>query len=192
MESTDKKIPCYVLIYFDYETTKKSLDFLVRYSSRLDIMVIENYNEYTHKQIRPYVADLLNQGKIIKYFLFDENIGFNAVEAVMKHEREELLEKHDYFILTDGDFTTHDALWMNERLSLMENPKLISSDIHPGMANLKSTEASKNNYLDGQTGWTFTILETKNFFSMLDKAKSQEIKLSDEKVYQIAKHFNLK
>ena len=63
------KIPCFILIYYDFDIIKNSLDFLAKHGHELDLIVIENNSKYTKKKIKPYVSNMVKTGKISKYFL---------------------------------------------------------------------------------------------------------------------------
>ncbi|MDR1849156.1 MAG: hypothetical protein LBQ75_03875, partial [Zoogloeaceae bacterium] len=204
--SGDAKIPCYVLTFFDHETVIKSLNFLVQYSARLDIMVIENFSDYTESHIKPYLADLLKQGKISRYFLFEENIGMNAMETVIAHDREKLAE-HEYFMITDGDLTVQDPGWLDEQISILANPEVAVSGVRLDMTNLPSSdkypdapqwvppaiEVAGKNYLEGKTGWSLALFKTGIFFLVLDLIKAKKGQLSDANSFHILeKHLGLK
>ncbi len=200
------KIPCLVLIFFDYNTTKKSLDFITKFNDRLDIHIVENYSEYTNEYIKPYVLELLKKNKIKSYYLFEENIGFNAIEKVVE-TKAQYINDFDYFIITDGDLISENDDWINEQINILEkNPEVILSGLKLDLINLPSEELypdSKNwvppakeiegkNYLDGQTGWVFTFIKTEFFFFILNLIKKEGSHISDYKVYQVIQMFGKK
>lgn len=202
----NSKIPCYILVFFDYETTKKSLDFFTQYSDRLDIRIVENHSDFTESHIKPYIMSLLEQETISNYYLFDENIGFNAIEKVMVQDSE-YLNEHEYFMITDGDLTSKDSDWLDEQINILKNnPEVIVSGVKLDMSNLPSEdkypgannwvppakEIEGKNYLDGQTGWVLTMLKTDYFFLILRLIKQSGEQLSDFRVYKYALTINKK
>lgn len=201
-----EKIPCYVLVFFDDEVAKKSLDFLTKYSDRLDIRVIENYSENTETKFKPYITDLLEKRKISKYYLFDENIGFNAIEKVVEAESE-YLQKHEYFMITDGDLTSNDNNWIDEQIDILKkNPEVIISGVKLDMSNLPSLDKYPDadrwvpparqlegkNYLDGQTGWVLTLLKTDYFFLIKRLMKRDQQQLSDGRIFRYTSYIDKK
>ncbi|AEQ60317.1 hypothetical protein [Acanthamoeba castellanii mamavirus] len=70
--SNKQKIPCFVLIYEQVDIIKKCLSFLIKYSDRLNIIIVENYSSNTQTIIKPYVIDLINNKLIWKYYLFEK------------------------------------------------------------------------------------------------------------------------
>lgn len=201
---SNNKIPCYVLVFFDYETTKKSLDFYTKYSDRLDIRVVENHSDYTEGHIKPYIMDLLKQEKISNYYLFDENIGFNAIEKVMIQDAE-YLNDFKYFMITDGDLVSETNGWIDEQIEILEqNQEVVVSGARLNMSNLPSEKdypgASQwvqpsiniegKNYFLNPTGWLFALIKTDYFFLMLRVLKRAGMPLSDGYINRCAKEIN--
>lgn len=124
------KIPCYVIVFFDVPTVQKSLDFLCGFSDQLDISVIENPSKYT-SQIKPYVKDLMDAGKVSAYYLFEKNISSNAVRTIARTVQTD----SEYVVFTDGDLIA-DSTWLEESL------KILNKHAH---LNAVSTELSMHN-----------------------------------------------
>jgi len=111
------KIPCYVLIYYCFDNFKKSMESLFKKSAYLDIKVIENYSKYTEAKIKPYVMDLLQQGLISEYFLFDANIANNATHEVLLRLNYDDI-KSPYMMITDGDLVFKGD-WLEEEIGIL-------------------------------------------------------------------------
>lgn len=206
VQESTQKIPCYVLVFFDFETTRKSLEFLTKYNDRLDIRVVENNSENTENFFRPYISKLLDDGEISKYYLFNENIGFNAMEKIIINDSE-YINQHKYFIITDGDLTSKDENWIDEQINILENNKeVVVSGVKLDMTNLPSEklypnaknwvppakEISGKNYLDGNTGWVLTMLKTDYFFLIMRMIRNSGTHISDFRVNQFVTLLNKK
>ena len=55
-----KKIICVILVYYDFEVIKKSLESVLPLQQMMDFVIIENPSEFTDFQIKPYFLGLLN------------------------------------------------------------------------------------------------------------------------------------
>ena len=115
-----KKIPCLILVYYDFNVIRTAINALLPYTDRLDLLIIENKSEFTESHIRPYIAELLNNGTVSKYFLFNKNITNNVFECVLDAKNIDL-DSSNYIILTDGDLLIESEDWLSEQLSIMEN-----------------------------------------------------------------------
>ncbi len=109
------KIPCIVLIFYNFEIIKKSLEFLAEYSDRLDLYIIENPSIHTETKIKPYILNLVNKNIVSKYVLFSNNISNNAIEIFFKHEMVKQLEQYKYILFTDGDVTVKTTIFYLKR-----------------------------------------------------------------------------
>lgn len=123
-----------MLVYDQYDIVRKSLDFIVRSADQLDVVVIENISRNTPK-IQKYVHKLAEQGKIKRYYLFEENIANNAYSVVLKNERD-ILRKSKYVILTDGDVASNSDEWLNEELSILRNHSVFACGAMLSLHNL--------------------------------------------------------
>jgi len=64
---SSKKILCVVIVFFDFDIIRKTLDFLIQNSHQYDLVVVENPSEFTENLIEPYIISLLESGKINSY-----------------------------------------------------------------------------------------------------------------------------
>lgn len=194
-----KKIPCFLIAFFEYENIKKSLDFITKYTDRLDIHVIENYSENTEGQIKPYILDLIGEGKIKNYYLFDENIGANAIEVILRSNWS-YLNNYEYFMITDGDLIIkQDKKYLDELTKIMdENPEVFAAGAEMSLENLpsedkypdaktwvpKAHKVKDKNYAEGPTGSWFLLYRTKEFIEILLEILNANESLLDSVVYQ--------
>ncbi|MCB0255129.1 MAG: hypothetical protein KDI55_15510 [Anaerolineae bacterium] len=114
------KLPCFVLIYYDFATIKASLDFLLNHKDCLDLIVIENPSEYTETSIKSYLQDLVASRAITGYYLFDHNISNNAFEVVLDTNRIDT-DSAAYVLVTDGDLVVDNDDWLTEEIAILEN-----------------------------------------------------------------------
>lgn len=176
VENNTSKIPCYVTVFFDFENTKKALDYITRYNDKLDIIVLENKSENTETQIKPYISNLLDENKIEKYFLFEKNIAANALKLAFIHDIDYIM-KHDKLMFHDGDLLFDNDNWLEEEVSILEeNPEVFAVGAQLDMSNLpspkvcpgsenwipKGIEHEDKNYIEGLTGNWFML------FKMID------------------------
>lgn len=173
------KVPCYILIFFDFDIIKKSIDFITKYSDKLDINIVENYSDYTESQIKPYILDLVRQRKVNNYYLFDENIGANALTTIVRFDKE-YIKNYPYFMATDGDLLPDNKDWLDEEINIMDNnPEVFAVGTELDLSNLplklhpesinwveKSRIIEGKNYVEGPTGGWFTLYRTEPFFQV--------------------------
>lgn len=141
-----EKIPCFVLIFFNFDHVVETLEFLCKKSDKLDIYVIENPSSYTDSKIKPYLLELLRAKKITKYFLMDDNILVNAFEVIFKSNTP-LWGTHPYILFTEGDVSCPTDTWLEEKITVLEeNPHigLVGSNLSKHNLPLKSFPASAN------------------------------------------------
>lgn len=114
-----RKIPCYVLVFDQFEIIKESLDFLTAHSKQLDIVVIENPSKTTPR-IKQYIAQLGRKGLIRRYYLFDKNITSNAFDVVLALERQNI-QNAQYVLITDGDVVCPNMKWLREERRILKS-----------------------------------------------------------------------
>jgi glycosyltransferase involved in cell wall biosynthesis len=187
------KIPCMVIIFFDFEVIKKSLEFITKYSHLLDITVVENKSDYTESQIKPYVMNLLNHNKISQYVLFDENISGNACKTVIDENLINL--KSDYIIIADGNMIIDNENWIYEHLAIVNQPNVFCVGTQIDMSNLPNVEGadkwlpapiSNDNpiYIHGLTGGWFLTFKTKEFLKAFKYIKQNNLKFVDSSFHK--------
>jgi hypothetical protein len=130
------KIPCFVVIYYDFEIIQKSLSCLIKVCEKLDLIVLENKSEHTESQIKPYILNLLKNEQILRYYLFEENISNNAFEVVLDSELPNF-SMAQYLLITDGDLYINDEQWLTEEIMILEkNPDIFACAISISDCNL--------------------------------------------------------
>lgn len=194
---TKEKIPCFIVVFFDFETVKKSLDFITKYSDRLDITIIENHSDYTKSHIKPYILDLIKEGKVNNYYLFDENIGANAGETVIKINAANI-KMHPYFIISDGDLVIDDENWLNEQIEIIENnPEVFATGVELDLSNLpvaaapdavhwvpKALDLPNKTYKEGPTGGWFLLSRSDDFLNIIRTMHQTGEKLVDSNLFK--------
>lgn len=114
-----QKIPCYVLVFKEVSIIDESLSFLTSLSDEFEIIIIENPS-INSPAIKKLVDKLGEQGKIARYYLFDENITNNAYSVILEHEIK-LIASAPYVLVSDGDITMSDGRsWLKEAKKLLK------------------------------------------------------------------------
>lgn len=169
------KIPCYILIYRNFERNKESLDFFIKYNDKLDITIIENKSDYTYTLFKPYIDELVKTNKIKRYVIFDENIASNAFGEIIEHDLSEL-NQYDMIMITDGDIISEDNNWIEEEINIVNNnPEVLCCGMPLSMVNFpKIPEFQKNkppessiisgkDYYEGDLGWCALLFTMDKF-----------------------------
>lgn len=170
-----RKIPCYVLVYDQFSIIKRSIDFLCGYSTRLDIIVIENPSSNT-PQISAYIRRQARKGYIKRYYLFDNNIANNAFATVLENDWLSLI-RSKHVLITDGDLVCRDQSWLDEELSILERWRVFACGISLSLDNLPlktfpdakawvpAASAETDRYYIGKTG--IHLLMMRSFYLLL-------------------------
>ncbi len=188
--TTDKKIPCIFLAFFDKPTIKKSLEWLIK-EEVFDIHVIENFSQNTEKDIKPFLMEKLDKGEIKKYILFDQNISNNAFQVVLENEHIDLSHSK-YICLTDGDVISTGDGWLQKQIDVLETcPEVFACAIYIDDKNLP-IEAFPNakiwlhkprsitdKYIEVATGHHMVLLETKYIKPFLKFIRERNMKYLD-------------
>lgn len=185
------KIPCVVIIYYDYDTIKKCINFLLKDNDKLDIIVLENHSINTENQIKPYILDLLNKGAICKYALFEENISNNAIEKFFRSGILDL-SKNSFLILTDGDVVVDNGDWLSEELHILNNnPDVFVCAVTLKTDNLpiksfpqsikwyRPAGKTYGDYEEVPTGAQLLFIRSEGFDGFLQYIKQNNIKIRD-------------
>jgi hypothetical protein len=114
-----KKIPCYVLVFDQVEIIEKTLEFLVKYADRLEIIVIENPSDKT-PDISKVIESYGKKGLISRYYLFDSNITSTAYDTVLNAELKRV-KKAPFVLVTDGDLVVDSEKWLDEEVMILEH-----------------------------------------------------------------------
>jgi hypothetical protein len=187
-----KKIPCFVLVFDQTEIIKKSLRFLVKYSDRLELVIIENPSAHT-PEISSFIETLGKKKLIKSYYLFDENITSNAMVRVLD-KKIGLISKSLYAIITDGDLISKDRGWLDEEINILKkNREVFACGITLDKSNLPLKaypEASswippdvseQSDYFEAATGGHLMMLRGKDFAEYIRwKNENKVLHIDDE------------
>ncbi len=209
-----KKIPCYGLTFFDFENFKKSIESLLEKKEFLDIKIIENYSKNTEELFKPYIFDLLKQGLISEYFLFETNIAANAPNKIYYDHLllDAKVQKSKYVMITDLDLL-FEKDWLEEELAIVKNNndvlcvgldlslenlpdiELPEKWVHPlvkGKEWWVPTPMEEEDYLLGYTGGWGLLFRTKQFLAILNAFKEKNLLMRDEQMHHFAIHHKMK
>jgi len=107
------------VVYFKPDLVKEHVNFLTTVSDKSDIIILENPSPNTI-DISNHCINLVNQNKLYKYLLFDNNIGMNTFETLFNTPDIVNLDDYSYVIITDGDLTVKDPNWLEEQIYILE------------------------------------------------------------------------
>ena len=174
------KIPCVVLVYFDFDSIHATLEALAVHADSLDLIVVENPSPSTADLIRPYVTGLMDGGTVAEYYLFERNITNNAFQIVLErlHDR---IRRSPHVIVTDGDVLVHDPSWLDEEIGVLEShPEVFACGVSLDMDNLPLATfpeaggwvppiiADRGDYLEGVTGMQLVAFRGEELTGFLD------------------------
>lgn len=190
------KIPCILLIYYNFEIIKKSIECLLKHKETLDLIIVENKSSFTDSAIKPFVIDLIKKQEANKYFLFDKNISNNALELVFD-SREINTEGSNYIMLTDGDLTVESGDWLAEELFILEkNPDVFCCAISLDTSNLPLKTFPdaihwippdikiEDSYIEAFTGVHLLVFRTQEFKNFLQWRKENNVKFVDSVLHE--------
>lgn len=180
------KIPCYVVVFFDVPTVKKSLNFLCDFYDRLEIHVIENPSKYS-PEIKEYIHAQMNAGKIVDHFLFEKNITGNALTTVA----ESIETDSDFILFTDGDLVA-DNTWLDESLDILKkHDSLAAVSVELSLHNLPTQAFPEainwvpspvritEDYIEGSGGHHLLLFRTKWLKPFLEFLKVNKLNWTD-------------
>lgn len=188
-----QKIPCFVVVYHDFDVIRASVDFLLKYRKDLDIIVMENYSPNTANAIKPYLQSLAESGSICRYYLFDRNISINASEVVMD-DLASLIRCRPFVLFTDGDLVVEqDDKWLEEEMEILEKHvdvgictvRLDLSNLpvcaFPNAKNWISRIIEHNDYgeLAGHTGIQLMLMRSHEFLQFREYQKKHGLWIRD-------------
>lgn len=172
------KIPTFVLTYFDTEIIQQTLDNLIK-NDQLELHIVENASETTPLN-KLFCLNLLKEKRIASYSLMDENISINALELILLDSKAKI-EAAEFVLITDGDMTVQDPLWLQEEINILRNePTVFSCGIRLSLENLPIhtfPEADKwvpppiqenNLYTEQLSGVHLLLIRSKDFLSFID------------------------
>lgn len=114
-----KKTTLFFLAYFDFDVIKRSLESFYVLSEFIEIIVIEN-GSVNSNEIRTFLKNEINRGKIHSCYFFYENLSNNSFEIVISKELEKIL-RDEYFIISDGDLVLEDKYSFIEIKNILDN-----------------------------------------------------------------------
>ena len=206
-----QKIPCVVLVYYNFDIIKETIDFLAA-DDRLILYVVENKSDATNLLINPYLLKKQAEGLIKKYILFDKNISNNALELFFDAGLIE--EKSEFIIITDGDIvvppTPGIPNWLDEELAIINkfedieccginlSPKNLPKD-NPyfnqnsnSIYNCENWEPDKfgiihNDYVEADTGVHLLLFKRNLFDEFISARKLNGWRFLDENLRNFVK-----
>jgi hypothetical protein len=181
-----------VLVFDQLEIIKKSLNFLSKYSDRLDLIIIENPSTHT-PQISNFINGLGKKKLIRSYYLFEENVTSNAMVTVLD-ETLSLIAKSPYAIITDGDLISSDTGWLDEEISILsKNREVFACGVTLDKSNLPIKAfpeaagwippdvSEQPDYFEAATGGHLMMLRGKDFAEYIRwKNENKILHIDDE------------
>lgn len=180
-----KKIPCIVFIYENVEIIRRVIDRLAKYSSLIDIYVIENKSQATENYIEPAMCKMVDSGVIRRYIQMDGNILGNAVEIVLESGLVDL--DHKYMIFTDGDVVASDN-WIDEQVFILDKHshvfcctvKMDLTNWAPEVAGAFPKPVSvHDDYVEIGSGMWLCMFRTAEFLEVTQRLRQNGIRLRD-------------
>jgi hypothetical protein len=121
-----KKIPCVALVYAQFDVMVESVNSIL--DEQLSLAIVENPSPITLNKSMPFFFDLLKKRKIDSYFVFHENIRFNAIETIFLDGQIDLSDT-DYVITTDADIIAEPNYLVEQKNILMHNPEVFCCSV---------------------------------------------------------------
>jgi predicted SAM-dependent methyltransferase len=179
------------IVYFNQELVKTHVDFLTSVSDKADVIVLENPSDST-SEISKYCIDLVQQNKLYKYLLFDQNIGMNTFETLFNSSVINI-DDYSYIIITDGDLVVKNNNWLDEQTHILDKyPDTYACGVKMSMENLPSIKIHPNvnkwyprsskigtDYEDGETGLHLLMYKNDVLKQFLDFIRSNCLTLMD-------------
>ncbi len=188
-----QKIPCYVIVFEQTEIIKKTLEFLSKYTDKIDLIIIENPSDNS-VEIKKLIDSFGEQGHIKRHYIFDENITGNAYSVVIEHEAN-FIKRHKYVILTDGDITSENTDWLEEQKRIIKHKEVFACGITLDTANLplKTFPDAKgwipadmnetSNYYEAYTGVHLLLIRSKDLLGFMNWKKQQNLSFVDGNIH---------
>jgi hypothetical protein len=190
-----KKIPCFVLIFHEVDIIKQSLNFMVKFADRLDLILVENPSPHS-PQIGEFTAELGKQSLIKRHYLFETNITGNAMDTVLNKESA-LIKKSRFMILTDGDLVCDDSDWLDEEIAILDrHPDVLACGVSLDRSNLplKTFPDAKNwlpddvaeteHYYETITGCHLLLVGGGDFYDFLNWKNQNDLYSVDGALHQ--------
>lgn len=186
-----EKIPCIVLVYYNVEIIKESLEFLLKSSDELEFIVIENKSINTEEKIKPFLMNLLNTKQISMYVEFMNNISNNALEEFFQMNIIDL-SKYKNIIITDGDIKGNPQGWLDEEKNILNRHNEVfvcGADFITDNLPLQQFEDAVNwvpkpiniyhDYIECPTGAHLLFMKTSDLRKFFKYMKRKKLKFKD-------------
>lgn len=189
-EIKQNKIPCYVVAFFEFNNFKKTMECLLKKNEFLDIKVIENNSKYSETKFKPYILDLIKQGKVSEYFLFDNNVCSGIAKTLYPLIAADN-NPSPYKMFTDGDLTIEEKNWLEEEIAILEqNEEVYAVGVDLSLDNLPNIEGADKwvpparviegkNYAEGYTGGWFWLFRKNDFADVINHIKNNDLRYVD-------------
>lgn len=172
------------------------MDFLQQYSDRLDFTVVENKSIHTDSTIKPYLLNLVEERKISRYVLFEQNITMNALRMTFDLGLVNLSDSN-YVMITDGDLIVNNADFLTEQIHIMDShPELFACGVSLCTDNLPLNNYPEANtwipndiavhedYIETLTGAHLTLIRSQDFMHYLTYSKQMNYKILDVMMHE--------
>lgn len=187
-----QKIPCVMLAYYNLNLIKTTVDFLLKCSDDLEIIVLENKSKNTENEIKPYLLNLVKNKKISMYAEFEENISNNAWEEFFDMNIIDLA-KNEKIMVTDGDLSVDSNDWLDEEINIIDkHPEVFVCCIDLKSDNLPVKQIPEainwisqpnisvtNDYVECPTGVQLLLMRTNDFMSYYKFMKNNKLTFKD-------------
>jgi len=120
------KIPCVALVYAQFDVMTQSIESFD--TDEMAITVVENPSLITLGKSMPFFLEMLKDKKIEQYFLFHDNIRFNAIETVFR-DGQINLSNSDYVITTDADIVVGSEHIQEQKNILESEPDIFCCSV---------------------------------------------------------------
>jgi hypothetical protein len=185
---SNKKIPVFMIVFFDCEVIRKTLESLLPLKNYIEIILIENPSEYS-ADIFICSKEYQNLGLVKKHFLFEKNIMANAMLEILYKEFK--LASYEYVVVTDGDLRLLDLGWLEEAKETLKNREVfaigVSLDMHnlptkifPESINWVPHDISiSKKYIEADTGMHFLTLTGKTLHLAVEYINNNNLIFTD-------------
>ncbi len=164
------------LVYYNFDIIQKHIESILPINDRVDIVVLENMSSCTEKS-KSYFLNLLKQGLIRRYILFDNNIGGHAFTIYFNDILKDI-SQYNYIVTRDGDLIVSANEWLEEAKKIVQiedcfcvasklTEKNLPVDVWPEAVNWILKPIDHGWYLEGYTGGGFLMYKKETFQSLL-------------------------
>ena len=192
------KIPCVVLVYFDFDVIRTAIEALLPHRDRLSLIVVENRSSSTDTHIRPFIEQLVRDGTVETYLLFDRNISNNVFECVIDGGHVDLTAS-PYVMFTDGDLLPQDDGWLTEEIQILErHPDVFACGVtlstenlplavYPASAAWAPGGVPREDYVEDGSGLNLLLMRTRDLRAFLAYRREHGVRFLDFEVSRFAR-----